>query len=624
MSLNSLLQRSQARQTELRADRRHPRRRACLETLEARRLLSFNPTVPYATTSGPRAIATADFNGDGNPDLAATAGIDTNSRVILRMGDGAGGFGAAREFSAPAWGGYAGYLFVADLNNDTQTDMLLSDGINGYSTLIGNGDGSFQAPVNTPAFGLVYAGHLQPSNAVAGIRTWIGADWETHVQLQWGNGQGGFTPAGQDGQYWGNAAGMAPINLNDDPFLDVVTAEGTVFRGENWGLSFDWAQTAPLRGGAVATGDFTGDGYADVVVAGDSVAVLRSRGDGTLDAPILHPSNGTALSAVATADFNADAKLDVVVTERDTGTATVMLGNGDGTLRFGGVFAVGASPSSVTIGDFNRDGRPDVAAANNGSANLSVLLNDGNWAILPPPPPPPALSVGDVTVVEGNTGTRNAAFTATLSKPAAVDVSVYYGTQSGTATPTDDYSIVGGSVTIPAGQTTATINIAVVGDRIPEPDETFSVILNGATNAMITDGQGACTIVNDDVLPVISINNVSKAEGKSGTTSMTFTVTLSAAYDQAVTVNYATANGTAKAGSDYASKSGTLTFAPGESVKTVAVSVKGDTTREGNETFFVDLFGASGNALISVARGTGTILDDDNILRPLMRQWHSA
>jgi hypothetical protein len=78
-----------------------------------------------------------------------------------------------------------------------------------------------------------------------------------------------------------------------------------------------------------------------------------------------------------------------------------------------------------------------------------------------------------------------------------------------------------------------------------------------------------------------------------------------------VTVNYATANGTATAGSDYQAKSGSVTFAPGETTKTITIVVNGDKTAESNETFFVDLFGPSSNALFGVARGTGTILNDD-------------
>jgi large repetitive protein len=79
-----------------------------------------------------------------------------------------------------------------------------------------------------------------------------------------------------------------------------------------------------------------------------------------------------------------------------------------------------------------------------------------------------------------------------------------------------------------------------------------------------------------------------------------------------VTVNCATANGTATAGSDYTSTSGTVTFAPGETTKTITVVVKGDKEKESNETFFVDLFGASSNASIVDAQGIGTIVDDDN------------
>ena len=87
--------------------------------------------------------------------------------------------------------------------------------------------------------------------------------------------------------------------------------------------------------------------------------------------------------------------------------------------------------------------------------------------------------------------------------------------------------------------------------------------------------------------PRITIIDVTKAEGKNGSsTSFTFTVSLSAAYDQPVTVSYRTVNGTATAGSDYTSRSGTLTFAPGETTKTITIQVKGDNKRESNETFY--------------------------------------
>ena len=110
--------------------------------------------------------------------------------------------------------------------------------------------------------------------------------------------------------------------------------------------------------------------------------------------------------------------------------------------------------------------------------------------------------------------------------------------------------------------------------------------------------------------PSLSINDVSESEGDTGTKTFTFTAFLSAASASTVTVNYATANGTATAGSDYTAVSGVLTFAPGETMKTVAVLANGDALAEPNETFFVNLSGAT-NATISDAQGIGTIVNDD-------------
>jgi hypothetical protein len=153
--------------------------------------------------------------------------------------------------------------------------------------------------------------------------------------------------------------------------------------------------------------------------------------------------------------------------------------------------------------------------------------------------------------------------------------------------------------------------VLVIGDRLAEPTETFVVNLSGPTNATIADGKGVGTIVDDE--PRISISDVTRSEGKKGQkTLFTFTVTLSAAYDQAVTLSYRTVNGTATTSNgDYIAKTGTLTFAPGETTKTITIEVKGDSKREANETFYLDLFGLSSNALFTKNRGLGTILNDD-------------
>ena len=216
-----------------------------------------------------------------------------------------------------------------------------------------------------------------------------------------------------------------------------------------------------------------------------------------------------------------------------------------------------------------------------------------------------------MTITEGNTGTRAASFTVTLSAASGQPVTVTYATANGTAAAGGDYRATSGTLTIPAGQTTGTITVLVNGDRLPEANETFSVNLSGATNAVIADGQGAGTIVDDE--PRISISDVSKKEGKKGqTTSFTFTVTLSAAYDQAVTMSFRTTDGTAKTSdNDYVARTGTLTFAPGETTKTITISVQGDSKRETTEYFYLDLFGNSANSLFAKKRGIGTILNDD-------------
>ena len=134
--------------------------------------------------------------------------------------------------------------------------------------------------------------------------------------------------------------------------------------------------------------------------------------------------------------------------------------------------------------------------------------------------------------------------------------------------------------------------------------------LSGASNATIADTQGLGTIVNDDTPPSIAINDVSLTEGNSGTAALTFTATLSIASGKTVTVAYATADGTATAPADYTAATGTVTFTAGQVSRPVAVTIRGDTLDEFDETFAVNLSGPT-NASIADSQGVGTILDND-------------
>ncbi len=223
----------------------------------------------------------------------------------------------------------------------------------------------------------------------------------------------------------------------------------------------------------------------------------------------------------------------------------------------------------------------------------------------------PGLAVNDVSVTEGNTGTVTATFTVTLSAASTQTITVNYATADGTATAGSDYTAASGTLTFAPGQTARTVTVTVNGDMLNEANETFYLNLSSPTNAGLIDSQGVCTIVDNDPMPSLSINDVTVAfEGNAGTTGAAFTVTLSAASGRTVYVNYSTANGTAVAGSDYNSTSGLLTFAPGQTSKTVIVPVIGDTLQEGTETFFVNLSSPT-NATISDNQGVGSILNDD-------------
>jgi hypothetical protein len=222
------------------------------------------------------------------------------------------------------------------------------------------------------------------------------------------------------------------------------------------------------------------------------------------------------------------------------------------------------------------------------------------------------VSIANATVTEGNSGTVNAVFAVTLSAASSSTVTVDYATFDGSAVAASDYVAASGTLTFTAGQTAKQIVVAVRGDTLNEINETYTVNLANPTNATISGtGIATGTITNDDAVPTLSINNVTLAEGNAGTTSFTFTVTLSAASGLPVTVDFATADGSAIAPGDYQSQTGTLTFNPGQTTKTITVLVNGDTTTEGSEAFTVVLSNPVNATISGTGIGTGTITNDD-------------
>jgi urease beta subunit len=291
-------------------------------------------------------------------------------------------------------------------------------------------------------------------------------------------------------------------------------------------------------------------------------------------------------TATAPGDYQPASATLTIKSGKTTGTVTV-LAKGDTALEPDEQFLVKLSaPTRATIAD---------------DTGVGTILDDDA----------PTVSIGDTSVSEGDAGFTLATFTLTLSAPSTQPVSVDYQTADGSATSLSDYTAASDTVDFTPGATTADVTILVQGDVLSENDETFSVDLSAPVNARILDGHGVGTILDDDPLPELSIGDEAVAEGNSGTTPATFTVTLSAESGRTVTVDYATSDGTATQPGDYQPGSGTLTFSPGQTSKTVTVLVNGDSTVEANETFTVDLSNPAGATVSGSGIGTGTITDDD-------------
>jgi uncharacterized protein (TIGR03437 family) len=343
-------------------------------------------------------------------------------------------------------------------------------------------------------------------------------------------------------------------------------------------------------------------------------------------------SNGAALPAPdASGAINMSSTAGKVALVTGTGFLTAATCPGDdGAIPF--------NPTSASIADFAGYGNsastaghcyegpgpataPSNITADFRKAGGCVDTNENTADFLVAPPNPrnsgspvgdckPEITINDVAVTEGNTGTVNAAFTVMLSTASVNIVTVNYATTDDTATAPPDYQATSGVLTFNPGDLTKTITVPVNGDTLDEPSEAFFVNLSSATNGNLIDDQAQGTITDNDPPPSLSVNDVSVTEGDGAKITATFTIKLSALSGRTVTVNYATADDTAEAGSDYQTTSGTLTFYPGDTAKTVNVPLNGDATFEPDETFFLNL-NTPANASISDAQGVGTILNDD-------------
>jgi CSLREA domain-containing protein len=222
----------------------------------------------------------------------------------------------------------------------------------------------------------------------------------------------------------------------------------------------------------------------------------------------------------------------------------------------------------------------------------------------------PTLSITDVTGPEAsvNVPQNTFPFEVKLSPPSDQTVTVTASTAPNTALAGSDFVQKEETLTFAPGETVKTFNVSIVNDDVAEGEEVFGVVLSNPTDATIGDGVGIGTIRDDDQ-PSISVSDELHDEVLGRDTK--FSVRLSRSSTVPITVQFATADNTAKAGEDYFAVSGTRTFAPGETLKEIFVTPLDDDEDEVDETYFVNLSNPTNATLGVASQGVGTLRDDD-------------
>jgi hypothetical protein len=357
-----------------------------------------------------------------------------------------------------------------------------------------------------------------------------------------------------------------------------------------------------------------------ILVRSQATAFIADSGDSLSinDVTVTKGTSGTTNAEFTVSLASVDNAATVSVTYKTattlgTGTAGVDFIPVSGTLSF----APGVTSQTIdvpVVGSLFSRGTRTFVVLLSGSTNAVISRARGTGTIQDPNALP-SIAVSDVNLPDGAPGTHNFPFVVTLSAPSGQNVTVQYATADGSATvAAGDYVAASGTLTFTPGQISKTVNVVVNGDTATEATENFFLNLSNPTNATLANTQGTATLLGDDPDPLLSINNVTATDGSSGTKHFGFTVKLSAASTQTVTVQYATADGTATTGeNDYVATSGTLTFNPGQTTKMVSVTVNGNTDLEADENFYVNLSNPTNAGFVN-NQGIGTILNDDATL----------
>ncbi|HKY42722.1 MAG TPA: FG-GAP-like repeat-containing protein [Pyrinomonadaceae bacterium] len=583
---------------------------------------NFNPQAPFTVNANPKFVGIGDFNGDGKRDLIVTHEPPANAVILL--GDGLGGFTQTGGSPQPA----VHEVAVGDFNNDGRSDVAAGNSPqNNVSIFLSDATGHLNLASTTPSAGIqtemrLHVGDLdgnnQPDVFVANLN-------RSNISVFLGNGAGGLS------EVTNFASEPTPVSITSADFdgdskLDLAVAINggqivSLYSGNGTG-GFTPPVPYPvgLNPNGVVSGDFNQDSKPDLAVlsgTSSTVSILKN---------IVTPLPCLSVNDVTVTEGDAGSlNLDFVITLSQASAQPVRVNYSlvnetatrgpDYTNRSDRlVFAPGETSKTISVpilGDALDEVDETFKLQLASPLNAAIADAEGRGTILDNDPTP-TLSINDISEVEASL-LRN--FTVTLSAPSGQEVKVDFATANGTAIGGTqegiDFAARTGTLTIPAGQTSGQISVSWIDDSMFEPDETFFVNLSNPINATISDSQGQATIVNNDPIPTVNvIGAFFGAEGNAGTTPASVFVRLSNPTTQTVTLNFATANEDATAGSDYTAVSGSLTFAPGETEKTVVVLINGDTVDETAERFFLDISNVQ-NATVGESRGTVVIFDDD-------------
>ncbi len=591
-------------------------------------------------------VAFGDVDNDGDLDLAAT-GQDSGGteRFLIFNNNGTGAFTLTQEPRGAGNGYFHGSSLVfGDLDNDGDLDIVVSGGGNNGKSLhtYKNNAGQFnldqQLIVETEGLNnsLLRLADLDKDgdlDLIAAGNNYDGVSERARLVTFQNQGQSfstGFTPL-QGLPITGGWAGLAVGDCNGDGFPDVFANghDGFNFRlfyfeGQPGGL-VEADQPEVTFVGPVIFGDFDGDNDLDMV--GLPVRFLYTNLLGPANSAPGTPSGlfasveGSSASLTWASAFDAESGSPSLSYELRLGTAP---GQYDVISGVYGAPLMGTYPLG-RLAPMQPGRRLSLGAGTYywQVRAIDTGLRAGDWSAESSFALQPSITINDVTVIEGDAGTVQADFIVTLLNPAGT-ATVDYSTTNGTATAGSDYTAAAGTLTLSAATPAQTVSITVNGDTTGEANERFFVNLSNPSGAIISDSQGQCIINNDDPAPAISINDAAAPEGNSGTRNLLFTMSMSGATHQDVTVDYNLVDQSATAGSDYVADSGTIRLFAGETTHTLAVTINGDISVEGDETFRVDLSNAT-NAALADAQGTGTIIDDEGVTEPsLATTWNLA